>query len=232
MIRTIFEWLSYSLQSSVLISILASFIWGILSILLSPCHLSSIPLVVGFINGQGRMQVKRAFSISLLFSFGILITIALIGLITGLMGKMLGDIGPYGNYIVAVILIIVGLYLLEIINIPFFNQPNQPMLKRKGLLGGFLLGLIFGVAIGPCTFAYMAPMLGIVFKLASTNFIYAVSLILFYAIGHCSVIIFAGTFTGIVQQYLNWNEKSKGALIVKKICGIFIIITGIYLLRK
>ena len=230
MIRTIFEWLSYSLYSSALVAIFASFIWGILSILLSPCHLSSIPLIVGFIDGQGKVSVKRAFILATLFSLGILITIAIIGIITGLMGRMLGDIGSYGNYIVAIILIIVGLYLLEIINIPFLSQPNQPVLKKKGLLAGFLLGLIFGIAIGPCTFAYMMPMLGVVFKIASTNFVYAVSLILSYAIGHCSVIVFAGTFTGIVQLYLNWNEKSKGAVILKKICGVLVIIGGIYLI--
>ncbi|MEK6646369.1 MAG: cytochrome c biogenesis protein CcdA [Candidatus Firestonebacteria bacterium] len=227
MIRTIFEWLSYSLQSSALIAVFASFIWGILSILLSPCHLSSIPLIVGFIDGQGKVSVKRAFFLATLFSLGILITIAIIGIITGLMGRMLGDIGSYGNYIVAIILIIVGLYFLEIINIPLSFHFG---FKKKGLFASFILGLIFGGAIGPCTFAYMMPMLGVVFKVASTNFVYAVSLILFYAIGHCLVIVFAGTFTGVVQQYLNWNEKSKGAVILKKICGVLVIIGGIYLI--
>lgn len=230
MIRNIFEWLSMSLESTAAIAFIASFIWGILSILLSPCHLSSIPLIVGFIDGQGKVPVKRAFILATLFSTGILITIGIIGAITGLMGRMLGDIGPYGNYIVAVILFIVGLYLLEIINIPFLNPSFHTGFKMKGLLASFILGLVFGVAIGPCTFAYMAPILGIVFKIASTNFMYAITLILFYAVGHCSVIILAGTFTGVVQGYLNWNEKSQGAVILKKICGILVIIGAVYLI--
>jgi cytochrome c-type biogenesis protein len=230
MIRTLFEWLSTSMGQSAGISFFASFVWGILSILLSPCHLSSIPLIVGFIDGQGKVQTKRAFLLATIFSFGILITITLIGVVTGLTGRMLGDIGPYGNYIVAVILFVVGLYLLEIINLPFLNPAFHSDFKMKRFFASFILGLIFGVAIGPCTFAYMAPMLGIVFKIAMTNFVYAISLILFYALGHCSVIILAGTFTGAVQQYLNWNEKSKGAVILKKICGFLIIIGAIYLL--
>jgi cytochrome c-type biogenesis protein len=53
---------------------------------------------------------------------------------------------------------------------------------------------------------------------------------MFYAVGHCSVIILAGTFTGIVQKYLNWNEKSKGAVILKKACGVLVIIGAIYLI--
>ncbi|MFA5859675.1 MAG: cytochrome c biogenesis protein CcdA [Elusimicrobiota bacterium] len=229
MINHLFDWLYNALNASPGLALFAAYVWGILSILLSPCHLSSIPLVVGFIDGQGKAGVKRAFTIASLFSLGILITIALIGLITGLMGRMLGDIGIYGNYFVAVILLIVGLYLLEIINIPFLNAPGNIGIKKKGLFAGFMLGLIFGLAIGPCTFAYMAPILGITFKVASTNFVFAVSLILSYAIGHCSVIVLAGTFTGAVQQYLNWNEKSKGAVILKKICGVLVILGAVYL---
>ncbi|MFO7891760.1 MAG: cytochrome c biogenesis protein CcdA [bacterium] len=103
-------------------------------------------------------------------------------------------------------------------------------MKKKGTLAAFMIGLIFGVALGPCTFAYMAPMLGIAFNTASTRPVFAGSMILFYAVGHCSVIVLAGTFTSMVQKYLHWNERSKGAVILKKICGILVILGGIYLI--
>jgi cytochrome c-type biogenesis protein len=154
----------------------------------------------------------------------------MVGFITGLLGRILGDVGSYGNYFVAVIFFIVGLYLIGILPLPSFGQSGQPLFKRKGLLSAFILGLIFGIALGPCTFAYMAPMLGIVFSVASTKLLFAISLILAYAIGHCSVIIFAGTFTSLIQKYLNWNEKSKGTDILKKICGVLVILGGIYLI--
>ncbi|MFH1904262.1 MAG: cytochrome c biogenesis protein CcdA [bacterium] len=230
MIRAMFEWLSNSLQSGPIIALTASFVWGVLSILLSPCHLASIPLIVGFIDEQGRISTKRAFLIASLFSSGILITIAAIGLITGFLGRMLGDIGPYGNYIVAVIFFIIGLHLLGIIPLPFLGKSGQPAFKKKGLLASFILGLVFGIALGPCTFAYMAPILGIAFKIASTQFLYGVTLLFVYGVGHCSVIVFAGTFTEVVQHYLNWNEKSKGTIILKKICGVLVILGGIYLI--
>ena len=97
MLQDLFTWLTHALEGSALIAILASFIWGILSILLSPCHLSSIPLIVGFIDGQGRVTPKKAFGLAGFFSIGILITIAIVGLITGLAGRMLGDIGKTGK---------------------------------------------------------------------------------------------------------------------------------------
>lgn len=232
MILQLFTFLSSALQGNILIAVVASFLWGVLSIILSPCHLSSIPLIVGFIDGQGNIKTKRAFLLSFLFSLGILLTIAFIGIITGLMGRMMGDIGSFGNYFVAVIFFIIGLYLLEIINLPFLGKTGQPAFKKKGLWASFILGLVFGIALGPCTFAYMAPMLGITFKIASTQLLYGILLLLFYGIGHCSVIVVAGTFTEIIQRYLNWNERSKGSVILKKICGIMVILGGIYLISS
>jgi cytochrome c-type biogenesis protein len=76
----------------------------------------------------------------------------------------------------------------------------------------------------------MAPMLTVAFKLAATNLFYGILLLLSYGIGHCSVIVFAGTFTEVIQHYLDWNEQSKGAVILKKICGILVLLGGIYML--
>jgi cytochrome c-type biogenesis protein len=76
----------------------------------------------------------------------------------------------------------------------------------------------------------MAPMLGVTFKLATTNLFYGILLLVVYGIGHCSVIVLAGTSTELVQQYMNWNERSKGAVILKKICGVLVLLGGLYLI--
>ncbi len=225
----LFTTLTHAVEGTPAIAIIAAFVWGILSILLSPCHLASIPLIVGFIDQHGRMSTKRAFYISTLFAVGILITIAIIGAITAAAGRMMGDLGKYGNYFVALIFFAVGLILLDVIPMPF-SGPGQIGFKRKGLLAAFILGLVFGIALGPCTFAYMAPMLAVTFKAASTALLYGIVLLLAYGVGHCSVIIFAGTFTEVIQRYMNWNEKSKGAVILKKICGVLVLFGGIYLI--
>lgn len=98
------------------------------------------------------------------------------------------------------------------------------------MLAAFVLGLVFGVALGPCTFAYMAPMLGVTFRLASTNLAYGILLLVLYGVGHCGVIVLAGTFTEVVQHYLDWNERSKGAVILKKVCGALVLLGGLWLL--
>ena len=207
----------------------AAFVWGVLSILLSPCHLASIPLIVGFVDEQGRIPTKRAFLISTLFAVGILITIAAIGAVTAAAGRMMGDVGAWGNYVVAVVFFFVGLHLLDVIPMPW-SGPGQVGMKRKGLLAAFILGLVFGVALGPCTFAYMAPMLAVAFRTASTNVAYGALLLAAYGLGHCSVIVLAGTFTEVVQRYLNWNERSRGAVVLKRVCGVLVLLGGVYLI--
>lgn len=227
--QELFTWLSSAVEGTAGIAIVAALVWGVLSILLSPCHLASIPLIVGFIDRQGQMTTRRAFAISTLFAVGILITIGAIGAITAAAGRMMGDIGPWGNYFVAAIFFLVGLVLLDVIPMPF-SGPSQVGMKRKGLLAAFILGLVFGVALGPCTFAFMAPMLGVTFKLAATNIAYGVLLLAIYGIGHCAVIVLAGTFTEVVQHYLRWTEKSKGATVLRKVCGVLVILGGLYML--
>jgi cytochrome c-type biogenesis protein len=229
MLEYIFSVLSSAVEGSAVIALSAAFAWGVLSILLSPCHLSSIPLIVGFIDDQGRISTKRAFSIALLFSLGLMMSIGVIGLITALAGRMMGDVGKYGNYFVAGVFFLVGLHLFDLIPMPW-SGPGNIGFKRKGILAAFILGFIFGIALGPCTFAYMAPILSITFQLSASQMWYGVLLLLFYAIGHCSVIVLAGTFTEVVQRYLNWNEQSRGPAIVKKVCGSLVILGGFYLL--
>ncbi len=228
MIEELFTILYDAMMGSMWLAIFASFTWGVLSILLSPCHLSSIPLVVGYIASQGKLSVSRTFSISLVFALGILITIALIGVITASLGRLMGDVGVYGNYFVATIFFIVGLYLIDIIKIDW-NNFGLKKTKSNGLPAAFILGLIFGIALGPCTFAYMAPVLGVVFQTSQTNFLLAILFLIAFGIGHCSVIVAAGTLTGKVQNYLDWSESSKTILLIKRICGVLVILGGVYL---
>ena len=229
MIQTLFTHLSRAVEGGPVVALSAAFAWGILSIVLSPCHLASIPLIVGFIDEQWPISTKRAFQIALLFALGILVTIGLIGAATAMAGRMLGDIGAYGDYFVAAIFFLVGLHLLGVIPLPF-TGPGQVKMKQRGRLAAFILGLVFGVALGPCTFAYMAPMLAVTFQLAADRMAYGILLLLAYGVGHCAVIVLAGTFTEGVQHYLNWNESAKGATILKKVCGVLVILGGLWMI--
>ncbi len=220
--------LSRAVEGTPALALAASLAWGVLSILLSPCHLASIPLIVGFIDEQGEISTRRAFQLSALFALGILATIGIVGALTAAAGRMMGDVGRWGNYLVALVFVVVGLHLLDVMPLPL--SPRGAGFRRKGLWAALLLGLVFGLALGPCTFAYMAPMLAVTFKIASAQPWYAFALLAVYGIGHCAVIVVAGTFTEVLEHYLHWNERSRGTVILKKVCGVLVLLGGFYLI--
>lgn len=226
----IFTELTILLYKNYFVAGLSAFVWGLLSILLSPCHLASIPLIIGYLSSRNDVQTTfKSFIVSLIFAIGILITIALIGVLTYAAGRLMGDVGVVGNIIVAVVFFVVGLYMLDVINLNW----SGATLKRtnfSGLFEPLILGLIFGIGLGPCTFAFMAPVLGVVFQLSSKEPLVSIYLLTAFAIGHCTVIVIAGTIANKVQSYLNWTEKSKISRTIKKTCGVLVILAGFYLI--
>jgi cytochrome c-type biogenesis protein len=228
--ESLFASLTTAVAGAAPVALAAAFAWGVLSVLLSPCHLASIPLIVGFLQGQDDPSQRRALGLSTLFALGILITIAAIGAVTTAAGRLMGDVGAAGNILVAGVFFIVGLSLLDVIplNLP---TPSGMLPQRRGAGAALLLGLIFGIALGPCTFAYLAPLLGVAFKVAATSAVFGTALLVAYGLGHCLVIAAAGAGSAWVQRTLDWNADSRIGGLIKKTCGILVILAGLYLLH-
>lgn len=233
MIIEIFTKLSEMLYGSVWVAVTAAFSWGILSVVLSPCHLAGIPLIVGFIQGRRNITTGRAAFLSTAFAGGVLITIALVGVFTGLAGRLLGDLGPGINLAVSLLLIAMGLHLTGIITLPLPDTGSAgTKVRGKGGSAAFIMGLLFGLALGPCTFAYMAPLLGIAFSVAAKNLLLSVTLVGAYAVGHALVLILAGTSAELVQRYLDWNENYAFSGILRIACGLLVCAAGLYMSVK
>lgn len=213
-------------------ALLAAFAWGALSVVLSPCHLTSIPLVVAYVGGDGAPPpFRRAFGLSSLFALGTLASIAVIGGLTVLVGRVAGDVGPWGNFLVAAVFIVMGLNLVGVFSLPAgLSGLRASTSTRRGPGGALALGLVFGVALGPCTFAFMGPLLGLAFRSGSTPGA-AVSggwLIVLYGLGHAGLIALAGASTGLVQRLLDWNGRERGASWLKHGAGAAVILGGLY----
>lgn len=225
-ITGVFVTLSAMLEQSLLFVLLAAFIWGILSIVLSPCHISSIPLVVGYVNRNGLQSRGSALLTSLYFSGGVLVSLLVIGLATSLMGVMLGDLGQTGMILIGAVFVLTGLWLLGLVRPPSCTIPQS---GNASALGGILMGFVFGAALGPCTFGFMFPVLAVVFRAAEQNLPQAIAIVAAYAIGHSLVIVLAGVGVNQLQTFLNWDSQSRGTLWLKRLCGVLIILTGLYL---
>ncbi len=154
-------------------------------------------------------------------------TIALLGALTTAMGRLLGDIGFWGNLLVALVFFVMGLALLDVLQLSW-ALPTGESMRGRGLLGALVLGLLFGLGLGPCTFAFLAPVLGVVFGTAASNPQFAILLLLAFALGHCSVIVLAGTLAHVVSRYLAWTSASPGTQWMRKVAGVLVILAGIY----
>jgi cytochrome c-type biogenesis protein len=209
------------------VALAAAFTWGVLSVVLSPCHLSSVPLVVAYMSGGADLPSgRRALALSSAFAAGILASIAAIGAATAAAGRMLGDVGRAGNWGVAIVFFAVGLNLVGVLPLPSFGSAPASSVRR-GVPGALLLGLVFGVALGPCTFAFMAPLLGIAFRASGTGaFAWGVLLVAAYGLGHAAAIALAGTSIQSVNRWVGWKVGARAVVIVKAVAGIAVMLGG------
>ena len=117
LVASVFSAVTGWFEASIGIAIGAAFLSGTCSVVLSPCHVASIPLAIGFVNGRGRIAPRKASLLSLAFALGILVTIAAVGAVTAAFGRMLGDVGAL-KYVVAAVFAVVGLWLIGVIRVP------------------------------------------------------------------------------------------------------------------
>jgi len=220
------------LQTPGTLSLAASFIWGIFGMLLSPCSLIALPLVVGYIESTDDKGMKNAFVISAWFSMGIFANVAMVGIVIASAGALLAEVGRYTNYLVASVFILFGLHLLDIISIPWFKQAGGRKYKHRGPIGALILGLFSGLAVGPCAFAYLAPMLVIAMKASAANPYMGLGMVLFYAVGNCAVLVLAGTSAGFVSGFMKLDEKAGLTAKVNHFFGVVLILIGLLLIYK
>lgn len=227
MMEAIFNNINYLVNQQIAIAMVAAFLWGIISVIISPCHLSGIPLICGYLMKRTE-NIKSAFWLSSIFSFGVLISIAIIGVVTISLGRIFGDVGILGDFLVGALFIVFGAYLLGIVNLNW--NGFQYKSAKVGILSVFVMGFVFGMGLGPCTFAYIAPVIGFTFKMSSTEILRPVILLLFFATGHTLTIAIAGVSGNLVSKFLKFNEKSNFLNLFQKIIGIALIIIGIFYL--
>lgn len=229
MIDALFEWLSIALEGSMLLAISAAFGWGILSVLLSPCHLAGIPLIIGYISQHSHTTSRKATTLAFTFALGSLVSVTAIGLITVWAGSIAGDTGNWGNYLLGTLFLVMGLFLMDLLPKTWNNlRPSEK--QQGGLTGALTLGLIMGIALGPCTFAFFAPVLGTVFAIATHNQPLAIIMVSAFAFGHILVVAIAGSTTSLVQRYLDWSGKSSLIPNIKRLCGAIVFCFGLYTL--
>ncbi len=215
------------LQHNPWLAVVAVFLGGVTTAL-NPCVLAMIPLLMSVVAGNRETTTwKRSLAFSLFFVLGLAVTFTALGLISALLGRMFGDIGSFWKYIVAAVCLIMGLHLLGLFPWKLgFSSGLQ--VRRRGFLGAFLLGLLFGVVSTPCAVPVLAVLLAFVAERG--NVVYGGFLLFVYALGHSALILVAGTSVGAAKALLESKGVRKAHGIIQKIAGVLIIAIGLYFL--
>ncbi len=223
--ETLLNHLSQSLTGNPLLAYLGVFAGGILSSS-SPCVLATIPLVIGYVGGYAGGDRRKALLYSLTFILGLSITFTILGAIASFIGGLFGVAGRTWYFVVGGIAVAIGLHLIGLyelnLPVPVHLQP-----KQRGILGAFLLGLIFGIVSSPCATPVLVLIL--TFVAAKGEVLYGTSLLFVYAIAHCALIFVAGVAAGFAEGFV----KSKGISNVttwgKRVGGFIVFLVGVYM---
>lgn len=206
----------------------AVFLAGIISSA-SPCVLATIPLVVGYVGGYADGDRRKAFLYSVAFILGLSLTFTAFGAAAGMLGTMFGMIGGWWYAALGLVAVAMGLQMLGLyqLRLPFHVEVKP---KRKGIFGAFLLGLFFGIVSSPCA----TPVLVVILTLVAGKgeVAYGTSLLFVYAVGHCMLMLLAGTFTGFVEAFVKAKGVRNFSEWSKRIGGAIISCVGLYLLYQ
>lgn len=187
---------------------------------LTPCMLSMLPITIGYIGGYEAKSRLQAAAQSTWFSLGLATTLAGLGIIAALVGKVYGQVGIGLPIIVSILAIIMGLNLLEALplQLPSFGGLEWISKDLPEGVRSYFIGLTFGVVASPCSTPVLATLLAWV--ATTQNLILGAVLLLSYTVGYVAPLILAGTFTASIKKLLElrrwsgWITPVSGALLV------------------
>jgi cytochrome c biogenesis protein CcdA len=194
----------------------------------NPCVLAMIPLMVSFVAGREERGLgpARAFGYSLVFVLGLALTFVVMGTVAALAGKLYGQVSGAWKWVVAGVCLVMGLHLMGVLRFTI-PMPIKAQPKTTGLLGAFVMGLLFGIVSAPCA----APILIVLLTYlagAGASVPYGAALLLVYALGHSVLILLAGTSMGLARKFIESSNITKATNVMRRVAGALIVLVGVY----
>ena len=192
----------------------------------TPCSLSSVPLIIGYVGGVGERNTKKAFLYSAVFSLGTAVTFVTMGVIATSAGMLMGTSSPVWYIILGTLMVLMSLQTFGIFNfIPSVNLLGKN--KKKGIVGAFLAGVLGGIFSSPCSTPVLIALLAIV--AGEGKMLWGILLMLLYSIGHSTLVMVAGTSISFVQRINESNKYKTVAAVLKYVMGAAILLIGFYM---
>lgn len=225
MVDTWLNQIAQSIQSNMWIAPLLALLAGVLTSF-TPCALSNIPLIIGYVGGVGEKNTKKAFRYSVIFALGTAVTFITLGLIATSAGKLMGNSSQIWYLVLGVVMVLMALQTWEIFQIiPSINLLSKS--KAKGIIGAFIAGVLGGVFSSPCSTPVLIALLAIV--AGKGNLIWGILLMFLYSIGHSALVIVAGTSISFVKKISSNEKYNKVGIALKIVMGTAILLIGLYM---
>ncbi len=192
----------------------------------TPCALSGIPLVIGYVGGIGQKDTKKAFLLSVTFAAGSAVTFTTLGVIASLAGKLMSAGAGWWYIVLGILMVLMALQtwgIFEIIPSSYLVSKNT----KKGHIGAFIAGILAGVFSSPCSTPVLIALLAIV--AGKGNIVWGILLLLLYSIGHGVLAIVAGTSIGLVQKLTQSKRYARLSTVLKIGMGAIVLAIGLYM---
>lgn len=192
----------------------------------TPCSLSSVPLVIGYVGGTGQRDTKKAFWLSVTFAAGTAVTFTVLGVTASIAGRLIGTSASWWYIVLGVLMVLMALQtwgIFEIIPSSYLISKNT----KRGILGAFIAGILGGVFSSPCSTPVLIALLAIV--AGKGSILWGILLLLLYSIGHGILAVFAGTSIGFVQKMSTSEKYGRASSALKMIMGALILLIGFYM---
>ncbi|AGA68489.1 thiol:disulfide interchange protein [Desulfitobacterium dichloroeliminans LMG P-21439] len=193
---------------------------------ITPCALTSVPLVIGYVGGTGQREPGKAFRLSATFAIGMAATFTVLGTIASLLGRLVQGTGSWWYIFLGVLMLLMTLQIWEVYNF----IPSSYAISRntkRGFAGAFLAGVLGGFFSSPCATPVLVVLLAVVAKEGSL--IWGIFLLISYSLGHSFLVLFAGTSVGFVQKLTSNEKYGQISKLLRIFMGLVVLCIGFYM---
>lgn len=202
-----------------------AFLEGIITFI-SPCLLPMLPVYISYFAGGGQRTAKKTVINAVGFVVGFTLVFIAMGALAGTVGGFLKEYSKAVNIILGGIVIAFGLNYIGVLKLNFFKGRNvSANVKDLGFISAVMFGAVFSVGWTPCVGVFLGSALALASQQA--HMIEGMLMLLAYSMGLgipfiiSAVLIdsFKGAFNRVKQNYN----------MINKVCGIFLVIIGIFM---
>jgi cytochrome c-type biogenesis protein len=225
MINQWLETISSLIRGNMWLAPLLALLAGVLTAF-TPCALSSVPLVIGYVGASSNNDTKKAFRLSLVFALGMAVTFTIFGVIASIAGKLIGRAASWWYIVLGILMVLMALQTWEIYNfIPSTFLINKS--TKRGYMGAISAGILGGVFSSPCSTPVLIVLLAVV--AGQGRLLWGILLLLLYSAGHSVLVIVSGTSIGFVKKLTASEKYGKAGKVIKIFMGSLILLIAFYM---